>query len=221
MGDRKITWRAWPARVPRWAQRVGRWWWPGTTWSEADRDAVFLTFDDGPFPEVTPWVMDALERRNAKATFFMVGAQALRHPELARSVVARGHGTGNHTMNHEHGWHTSLEAYLEAVTACDEALSSLSVPSALFRPPHGKLTRSQAQALARSKNVVMWDVLAGDFVEHADPQDVLRRLKAKTKGGNIVVLHDSPKAWPTLKEVLPDYLDWLGTQGLQPKALPV
>ncbi len=181
---------------------------------------MFLTFDDGPFPEVTTWVMDALERRNAKATFFMVGAQALRHPELARSVVARGHGTGNHTMNHEHGWHTSLEAYLEAVTACDEALASLSVPSTLFRPPHGKLTRSEAQALARSKNVVMWDVLAGDFVEHAEPQDVLRCLKAKTRGGSIVVLHDSYKAWPILKEVLPEYLDWLDTQGLQSKALP-
>ena len=106
------------------------------------------------------------------------------------------------------------------MTACDEALDSLSVPSNLFRPPHGKLTRSQAQALAPSKNVVMWDVLAGDFVEHADPQDVLRSLKVKTKGGSIVVLHDSPKTWPTLKEVLPEYLDWLGTQGLQPKPLP-
>ena len=181
---------------------------------------MFLTFDDGPFPDITPWVMDRLEQNGFEGTFFMVGAQAQRHPDLVDDVRRRGHSLGNHTMNHEKGWDVQTSAYVQSVEACDAVLTQDGCGPRLFRPPYGKFTPRQASVLSRQKEVIMWDVLAGDYLGTEHAQEVLARLKRCTRPGSIVVMHDSPKAWPVLQKVLPEYLSWLAKQGWASRVIP-
>ncbi len=206
--------------MPGWARGVGRLLWPGTTWTVPSKDVVFLTFDDGPFPDITPWVMDRLEQNGFEGTFFMVGAQAQRHPDLVDDVRRRGHSLGNHTMNHEKGWDVQTSAYVQSVEACDAVLTQDGCEPRLFRPPYGKFTPRQASVLSRQKEVIMWDVLAGDYLGTEHAQEVLAHLKRCTRPGSIVVMHDSPKAWPVLQKVLPEYLSWLAKQGWASQVIP-
>ena len=200
-----------PAHIPRWTHPWLRLWWPGTEWATDTDSAVHLTFDDGPDPDVTPWVLDELAARGMKATFFVVGEQAERHPDLLAHIQAAGHTLGGHTMRHEHGWKTGVDPYVESAVASLEAASS----SGVFRPPYGKFTRTQAKRLSTHASIVMWDVLSGDHAIRDDRgiEAARHRLRKHTRPGSIVVFHDSAKHGEAMRRLLPSYLDWLAGQG--------
>lgn len=169
---------------------------------------IYLTFDDGPIPEVTPWVLDMLDRYGVKATFFMVGDNARRHPELVEEVRKRGHDIGNHTMHHLQGSGVTTMRYLRDVEEANALLGSN-----LFRPPHGWLRPRQAKAMVRKFKLVMYDLVTRDYSKHLTPQDVVDNVKRFTRPGSIIVFHDSIKSWPRLETALPQALEWLKEQG--------
>ena len=208
----------WPVRIPRWLHPLLKVWWPGTLWSTSSPNAVHLTFDDGPDPGLTPWVLAQLRARGMTATFFVVGEQAQHHPHVLDQVREQGHVLGGHTMRHEHGWRTGTEAY---VASARQSMAVAGQGVNVFRPPYGKFKRAQAKALAYHATSVMWDVLSGDYAAkgRAGAEAVLARLKRHTRAGSIVVFHDSPKCAVVLHAVLPAYLDWLEAQGWTSEAL--
>jgi peptidoglycan-N-acetylglucosamine deacetylase len=153
-------------------------------------EQVFLTFDDGPHPEITPKVLELLKQHNAKATFFLVGENAKKYPEIVAKILNEGHAVGNHTHNHLHGFKTSLEKYLENVDECANHVSSL-----LFRPPYGKLSRRQGKALiAKGYRIIMWDVLSYDFDKTISPEDCAQNILKHIKPSSVIIFHDSEKA---------------------------
>ena len=169
---------------------------------------VFITFDDGPIPEVTPYVLDILAEYNAKATFFCVGANAEKNPELLERLLREGHAIGNHTWEHENGWKTAQFGYLRSVMQADEVLNS-----SLFRPPYGRITKQQADALKKRFSLIMWDVLSGDFDTNISPAQCLKNVTENTRPGSIIVFHDSIKAKDNVLSVLPDFLRFLNDMG--------
>ncbi|MEM6396921.1 MAG: polysaccharide deacetylase family protein [Bacteroidota bacterium] len=179
-----------------------------------EQKTIYLTFDDGPVPSVTPWVLRQLKAYDAQATFFCVGENAQRHPDLLRDVYAAGHTVGNHSMSHLDGWATENLPYFHDVRHCAEQIDST-----LFRPPYGRLRPRQAQFLQRHYEIVMWDVLSGDFDPHLAPEACLRNVLRNAKAGSIVVFHDSLKAKETLEFVLPQVLSYYADEGFQFKAL--
>ena len=171
---------------------------------------ITLTFDDGPVPGITDWVLEELEKRGMKATFFMVGDNARKHPALARAVVAAGHQLGNHTYHHLSGWKTSTQAYLEDVAACDAILAdTVGETPRFFRPPYGWMSPGQAKGIGPAKKIVMWNLLSYDFDANVSPEILIRACASRTSPGTIVVFHDQQKTQAQLKKVLPDYLDFL------------
>lgn len=184
---------------------------PHTEWQVpvASGEPIYLTFDDGPIPEETPFVLEQLARHGARATFFCVGANLKRHPEVARDVAAAGHRLANHTYHHLNGWRTPLPAYLADVSRCQEALDAL-LPAPelrpLLRPPYGRITRAQTEALHASHRLIMWDVLTYDYDATYPAEKCLRAALAHTRPGSIVVFHDSQKASRNLRAVLPRFL---------------
>jgi peptidoglycan/xylan/chitin deacetylase (PgdA/CDA1 family) len=188
---------------------------PGFTWRMPPRDkSLYLTFDDGPIPELTPWVLETLERHNARATFFCVGDNVRKHPAVFQQVQQAGHALGNHTFNHLNGWKTDMDAYLENVALCRQV-----VDSKLFRPPYGLITRAQRKILARQYQIVMWDVLSGDFSQTLSPEQCLANVLRHARPGSIIVLHDSLKAERNLRFVLPRVLEHFGREGYRFEAL--
>lgn len=184
---------------------------PGAVWRiGAPEKAVYLTFDDGPIPEVTPWVLDMLDSHGAKATFFMVGQNAQRHPDLVADVRHRGHAIGNHTMHHTQGIRASREAYRDDIAAAQQWLGA----TRLFRPPHGLMGLGQpAMVHADGYTIVMHDVVARDYDASQSPERVTQNVLRNVRPGSIVVLHDSLKAWPRLRIALPAILDALKASG--------
>lgn len=174
----------------------------------ADTRKVYLTFDDGPIPEVTPWVLDNLDRYGIKATFFMVGENAGRHPELLEEVRRRGHRIGNHTMRHLQGTKSSTKKYLHDARRGAELLET-----ELFRPPHGWLLPRQARALSRRCRIVMYDLVTRDYSGQLDSEKVFENVKRYARPGSIIVFHDSLKSWPRLEKALPKSIEWLLEQG--------
>lgn len=177
---------------------------------------VYLTFDDGPVPEVTPWVLDVLDSLGAKATFFMVGDNARRHPEIVEEVVRRGHSVGNHTMHHLQGIKTQTARYLADVEEC-----ARHVPSRLFRPPHGLLKPSQLARLKSDYQVVFFDIVTHDYSRRLSADDVVGNIKRFARNGAVIVFHDSLKAAPRLRESLPRCLEWLIAEGYELCAIPM
>ena len=169
---------------------------------------IFLTFDDGPIPEATPWVLEVLRGYNAKATFFCVGDNVRKHPEVFQQVLAEGHAVGNHTFNHLKGWKTNTSDYLENVERCAEM-----VESPLFRPPYGALKPSQARLLKSNYRIVMWDVLSGDFDPKISPERCLQNVLDNIQPGSIVLFHDSLKAEPRMRFALPRVLEKMHGEG--------
>lgn len=169
---------------------------------------VFLTFDDGPIPEVTPWVLDILDRYKIKATFFMVGQNVERHPELLAEVLARGHKVGNHTMHHLQGIKVCSTCYLRDVLKADELIGSK-----LFRPPHGILRIRQFNALRKEFKIIMYDLVTRDYSRRLTPKEVIENVRRYTRPGSIIVFHDSLKSLPRLREALPESIEWLMEQG--------
>jgi len=188
---------------------------PTLTWNmESSEKVLYLTFDDGPIPEVTPWVLELLEQYKAKATFFCVGENVKKHRDIFERVAAAGHSVGNHTYHHISGWQTDNIPYFHDIRKCARL-----VKSELFRPPYGRLKPKQVQFLTRHYNVIMWDVLSGDFDETLSPDDCYDNVIRSAKSGSIVVFHDSIKSEKTLKIVLPRVLKYFAEKGYIFKAL--
>lgn len=194
------------------------WLYPGLTWRLSPVEKkLYLTFDDGPVPGPTEFVLDELARVGAKATFFCIGDNVRKHPAVFARILAEGHHVGNHTFNHLSGWKTPKEDYLRNIQACDDVLKP--GVSNLFRPPYGRITRSQIAALTAYR-IVMWDVLTNDYAQSLAPEDCLRGSVAASRNGSIVVFHDSLKAEKNLRYVLPCYLDHFAAQGFTFHSLP-
>jgi len=169
------------------------------------KPSIFLTFDDGPIPIVTPFVLNILKQYNAKATFFCIGDNVRKHPDIFEQVKADGHAIGNHTYNHLKGWKTDDQDYLKNTLKADELLHTK-----LFRPPYGRIKREQIKLLKNAMpgiKLVMWDVLSGDFDINLQPQQCLTKVLKYTGNGSIVVFHDSLKAFNRLEYVLPKAME--------------
>ncbi|WP_246601896.1 polysaccharide deacetylase family protein [Hymenobacter profundi] len=190
----------------------------------AGEKTLYLTFDDGPIPDETPFVLEQLAGVGAQGTFFCVGDNVARHPDVARQVLAGGHRLGNHTYHHLNGWKTPTEEYLANVARCQQTLDSLAPPVVaegrpLLRPPYGRITRPLAHTLAATHQLIMWDVLTYDFDVTYAPEQCLRTALRYSRPGAIVVFHDSLKASRNLRYVLPRYLQYFAERGYQFKAL--
>ncbi|MBK6933317.1 MAG: polysaccharide deacetylase family protein [Saprospirales bacterium] len=190
---------------------------PAYLWNVSTQEkTIYLTFDDGPIPEVTPWVLETLDAAGAKGTFFCVGENVKRHPEIYRKILDGGHSTGNHTYNHLNGWHTENLAYFHNVRHCARI-----VKSNLFRPPYGRLLPSQRAFLERHFQIVMWDVLSGDFDARLTAEQCLDNVLTHAQPGSIIVLHDSLKTEGKLRFLLPDLLHFFLEKGFHFDALPM
>ena len=189
-----------------------RWMFPHALWRmDQHQKSVYLTFDDGPIPEATPFILDTLDRFNAKATFFMVGENAVKYPHLLEEVRRRGHQVGNHTYNHISGMRHFTWTYLANVKKADEVLHTR-----LFRPPHGWIRTAQYKVLRHvGMKVVMWDVVTRDYSRLLTADDVLNNVKRYTRPGSIITFHDSLKSIDKLKHALPEALAWLQEQGYE------
>ena len=172
--------------------------------------AVYLTFDDGPIPEVTPWVLDVLDKYKIKATFFMVGDNVRKHPDEYKMVVERGHRIGNHSFNHLKGFAESTEHYLANI---DKASAYIS--SDLYRPPHGIMRMSQYRALCERYRIIMWDLVTRDYNSKLTGEQVLDKVKRYARNGSIITFHDSLRATHNLYYALPRAIEWLLAEGYE------
>lgn len=172
---------------------------------------VYLTFDDGPTPEITTWVLNQLNLFGAKATFFCIGNNIEKHPDLFQSLVSSGHIIGNHTYNHSNGWKTKTADYVANTILCSDIIQQLALKnSKLFRPPYGKIKHSQAKELqAAGYKIIMWDVLSADFDKSISPQQCFENVVKNIVPGSIIVFHDSKKAFRNLEYTLPKTLQFL------------
>lgn len=191
---------------------------PGCEWQHPTTERrLYLTFDDGPVPEETPWVLDQLAQYQAKATFFCVGANLQRYPHLAHRAFAEGHRLANHTQHHLSAWAHSRAAYLQDVAHCQQVLTQLDVLPAhelpLLRPPYGRLTWPLLRHLRPQYRLIMWSVLTQDYDRALPAERCLRQSIAATRPGDIVVFHDSQKASRNLRHVLPRYLAHFAERG--------
>ena len=176
---------------------------------------IYLTFDDGPIPEVTEWVLDILKTEDIKATFFCIGDNIRKHPEVYKRILSEGHQTGNHTFNHLNGWKTYTKSYLGNFKLCEtEHLKLNTEHSFLFRPPYGKIKPSQSKAIRQlGYKIIMWDVLSYDFDQSISVEKCLENVISNTEQGSIIVFHDSLKAEKNLKYALPKAIQILKNKG--------
>jgi peptidoglycan/xylan/chitin deacetylase (PgdA/CDA1 family) len=191
---------------------------PNFLWdARGDSNSIFVTFDDGPIPIVTPFVLKILKQYDAKATFFCIGDNVRKHPDVFEQVKNDGHAIGNHTFNHLNGWQTADDIYLENFSQADELIRSN-----LFRPPYGRVKHSQARQLLQTNpgiKIVMWNVLSGDFDISLSPEKCLENVLKNVKGGDIVLFHDSLKAKDRMEYTLPRALEYWSKKGFEFKSL--
>ena len=182
-----------------------------------DENKIYLTFDDGPTPEITEWVLEELEKYKAKATFFCIGNNIQKHPGIFSKVIEKGHSIGNHTFNHLKGWEISTNEYIENVKQCSEEFLNCKLNTEhckLFRPPYGKIKLSQSKKLRKlGFKIIMWDVLSADYDHTISPEKCLENVLKNVKSGSIIVFHDSIKAFPNLEYTLPKALEILTKKG--------
>ncbi|MBR5037355.1 MAG: polysaccharide deacetylase family protein [Prevotella sp.] len=196
--------------------RYIRWFYPHATWRmDPNEKAVYLTFDDGPIPEATPFILKTLEAFGAKATFFVVGDNVRKHPELFQQIIDGGHQVGNHTMNHISSFKHWTTTYIINTFQANEL-----VHAHLFRPPHGWMRHSVYYWLKKYFRVVMWDVLTRDYSKWMTAEDVVENVKSLTRNGSIITFHDSLKSIDKLQTALPESLRWLQEQGYAFKTFP-
>ena len=188
-----------------------RWLYPRATWRmDRNEKAVYLTFDDGPIPEATPFILDTLSQYGIKATFFMVGDKVRKYPELYNKVVAAGHRIGNHTFNHIGGFRHTITTYKANADKADQLLHT-----DLFRPPHGWMRWDQYIWLRRKYRIVMWDLVTRDYSKWMTAEDVLNNVKRYTRNGSIITFHDSLKSIDKLHYALPEAIKWLKAEGYE------
>ena len=204
-----------PAKTPKLIQRL----FPKYIWNKASLDkTLYLTFDDGPTPEITQWTLDTLSKYNAKATFFCIGENVTKHPDIFKSVAQAGHTIGNHTFNHLKGWRTNTEQYVDNTLKAQQVIKPNS--NGLFRPPFGKIKRSQAkQLLSKGYQIVMWSVLSYDWEVKVTQEQCLKNVIKHATSGSIVVFHDSVKASKNMQYTLPKVLDYFSKKGYTFKSL--
>ena len=187
---------------------------PDLVWKIEDERGVYLTFDDGPTPGITEWILATLKRYNAKATFFVLGKNAEKYPDLYAKILAEGHRVGNHTYSHQRGYFMSLERYLE-----DIDLASYTVKSNLFRPPYARVTLSQMRAVARRYKIVLWSIVSRDYNRKITKEMCLRGVLPHIEAGSIILFHDSEKSFANMSYVLPKTLERIEQLGLKCKAI--
>ena len=197
-------------KIPPFIQRL----YPRFIWRfPTDGKRIFLTFDDGPSPEITPWVLKQLERYKAKATFFLIGEKVKAHPELVHEIIDCGHSIGNHTFNHLNGRKSDTKQYLKNFLEGQRAIEEYTgYRTNLFRPPYGKITKSQASYIMETHKIVMMDVLSGDFDKRVSGEACYKNVVKNVLPGSIVLFHDSKKAFPRLQYVLPRVLEYLAEE---------
>lgn len=184
---------------------------PNQVWSiPAQEKKLYLTFDDGPTPGITEWVLDELNKYKAKATFFLVGKNIEQYPEIVQRIKKEGHSAGNHTYNHVNGWQTATSSYIKNSLKCGELLDTN-----LFRPPYGRITQMQTRIMNNRYKIIMWDVLSGDFDHSVSKDKVLNNVLKNTESGSIIVFHDSVKAQPRMQYALPRVLEHYSEQGFK------
>lgn len=187
------------------------WLYPRATWRmDKNERSVYLTFDDGPIPESTPFILKTLAEFDVKATFFMVGENVLKHHDLYNDIVEAGHQVGNHTFNHWSGFRHSPHSYSANTEMANELIKSH-----LFRPPHGWMRWEQYFWLGRKYRIVMWDLLTRDYSKWTTAEDIIGNVKRYTRNGSIITFHDSIKSIGKLKVALPEILKWLKEQGYE------
>lgn len=207
--------------------KLAKWLFPSLVWEfSITEKKLFLTFDDGPIPEVTPWVLEQLAKYNAKATFFCIGDNIEKHSEIFQQLLKEGHAIGNHTQQHVNGWKVSKEAYItniqEAQKSIENHLENSAEASKLFRPPYGKLTPQLCKRVQKlGYKIIMWDVLSGDFDKNLSPEKSLSNVVNNAEAGSIIVFHDSLKAFEKMKYALPKVLQHFHELGYTFERIPL
>lgn len=190
----------------------------------SEDNSVYLTFDDGPIPEVTPWVLAELEKYEAKATFFCIGENIQKNPDVFKQVIEAGHSVGNHTFHHLNGWNTTIRKYVENAQQCQNIIAEHYIPNTangkLFRPPYGKIRPRQSISLRKKGyKIIMWSILSADYDVTLSKEKCLENVIRNIHPGSIVVFHDSLKAFPRLEYTLPKTLEYLKEKGFNFKRL--
>ena len=200
-------------RTPWWLKKL----YPDCLWDMPRKEKkLYLSFDDGPHPAITPFVLNELRKYNAKATFFCIGENVVKYPEVYRQLLEEGHATGNHTQHHINGWKSADEIYLNDIKA-----ATVFIDSPLYRPPYGRISRSQIRQLKQAGykdqdwSIVMWNILAGDWVQELSPEKCYQRISRRIRSGDIIVFHDSEKAWDRMSYCLPLLLEKYSKEGYQ------
>jgi peptidoglycan/xylan/chitin deacetylase (PgdA/CDA1 family) len=181
---------------------------------------IYLTFDDGPIPEITEWVLEVLKEHQIRATFFCIGQNIQKHPAIFNKIIDNGHAIANHTFNHLNGWNTSIEDYLNNIDLCKHEISKhkskINLSSAFFRPPYGKIKTTQSKKLRHlGYKIIMWDVLSADFDQSITPEKCLENVIQNTRSGSVIVFHDSIKAFKNLEYTLPKSIAILKQKGFE------
>jgi peptidoglycan-N-acetylglucosamine deacetylase len=190
---------------------------PRMTWGFYGEDRkVFLSFDDGPTPDVTPWVLNCLKEHKAKATFFCLGRNVDHNPEIYKQILSEGHSTGNHSYSHLKGFGTRNQQYFD-----DIELARNLIDSELFRPPYGRILRSQSTEIIKNYKIILWDVLSYDYNRRVSGDVIIRNVTQNVRSGSIVVFHDSAKARKNLYHALPKVLEFLVGEGYEMMAIPM
>ena len=187
------------------------WMYPKSIWRmDPNEKAVYLTFDDGPIPQMTPWVLDVLDKYHIKATFFLVGDNVRKHPKEFEMLKERGHRLGNHTFNHIRGFEWLTKNYLANTEKANELIQT-----DLFRPPHGHMRWLQYELLRRKYKIIMWDLVTRDYSKHLNGEQVFEKVKKYVRNGSIITFHDSIKSEKNTKYALPRSIEWLLEQGYE------
>ncbi|MBP6385030.1 MAG: polysaccharide deacetylase family protein [Pseudarcicella sp.] len=186
------------------------------TWKiKTDKKIIYLTFDDGPIPVITEFVIKTLAKYQAKATFFCIGDNIEKHPEIFKQIINAGHGIGNHTYNHPNGWKSNNLSYTKNTKKCNNIIKKYlpTEDKILFRPPYGRIKPLQAKIINKTNKIIMWNVLSGDFSQNLSPEIVLQKTIKHTQPGSIVLFHDSIKASKNMYFALPLFLEHFSKMG--------
>lgn len=194
-------------KVPKLLQNL----FPHIIWRvNGTKKQVFLTFDDGPTPNITPFILNLLNEYQAKATFFCIGEQVKKYPQQFQMIIDGGHAVGNHTFSHPKGWQTNTENYLQDVARCAEVFQSQ-----LFRPPYGQLTPKQYKTLKKQYKIVIWEIMNGDFSAETSSDDCLKTVTKNISAGSVIVLHDKERIAEKIKDYLPKLMEFLSKEGYE------